>query len=140
MSSVTAVPFLSAGAQVNQEPSVSVTLPSNGSLWGCVAFLGEHEIEVFVAGRRTVTVRGRFQAERLQKFEYRNSEDRAQRVSITARRVGEDALLPVTRVDHLGAGNPVLAFGWRSMPLEQREREGSYTYEVAIVGFTSYES
>lgn len=93
-----------------------VDLPANASLWGYICFAGEREVEVFIAGRNTTTVTGRFNGKRLQEFECKNPKRIGQRVSITARRVGDDNLLTYTQFTFMGTGNPMVSYGVRALP------------------------
>ena len=105
---------------------------------GYVCFLGEKDIDIFVAGRNTTTVSGRFDGKRLQEFQYANPKTIAQRVSITARRVGEDDLLRFTQFRDLGNGSPMVSFGVRPMPQEPEQRHGIYAYEAILTAYTVY--
>jgi hypothetical protein len=138
MAAAAAVPVV-AEMQSTQELPYYVDLPANASLWGYVCFLGEQEIEIFVAGRNTSTIRGRFKGKRLQEFEYENPKRIAQRVSITARRVGEDGLLTYTQFAFVGHGNPMVSYGFRALPQDLSGRAGVYSYEAIVTAFTSYD-
>lgn len=120
------------------ELAYSVDLPADASLWGYVCFLGEKDIEIFVAGRNTTTISGRFDGKRLQEFQYANPKEIAQRVSITARRVGEDNLLGFAQFRDLGNGSPMVSFGVRPMPQEVDHRHGIYAYEAILTAYTVY--
>jgi hypothetical protein len=140
ISTLPAVPVLtSAAGQASQELPFYVDLPSNASLWGYVSFPGDREVELFVTGRNTTTIRGRFDGKRLQEFQYQNPKKIAQRVSITARRVGEDNLLTYTQFAFMGNGNPMIGFGFRPLPEALKQREGIYSYEAILMAFTSYD-
>jgi hypothetical protein len=141
MAALATVPLIGQSeAQKNtQELPYYVDLPANASLWGYVCFAGDRAVEVFIAGRNTTTVTGRFDGKRLQEFEYKNPKKIAQRVSITARRVGEDNLLTYTQFAFMGDGNPMVSYGVRPLPQEATRRDGVYTYETIVMAFTNYE-
>ena len=132
------VPLLGEMQDAHELPYY-VDLPAEATLWGYVCFAGDREVEVFIAGRNTTTVTGRFDGKRLQEFEYKNPKKLAQRVSITARRVGEDNLLTYTQFSFMGQGNPMVSYGVRALPQDMRHREGVYSYEAIVMAFTSYD-
>jgi hypothetical protein len=137
MAAMATVPLVGRLQETHELPYY-VDLPADASLWGYVSFLGEHEVDVFIAGRNTATVTGRFDGKRLQEFEYQNPKKIAQRVSITARRVGEDNLLMYTQFAFMGNGNPMVSYGSRPLPQESTHREGVYSFEAIVMAFTSY--
>jgi len=122
-----------------REMNYSFALEPGATLWGYVGFLGEQLVEIIIAGRHTTSLQGRFDGKRLQEFTYVNR-DRGQpeRVSLTARRVGDDDLLPMTGFQSLGSGNPMVGFGYRPLPQTPSTRQGVYAFDAVLMSFSVF--
>jgi hypothetical protein len=122
-------------------PNFWFEIPPKTTFWGVVMFLGEDPIEVSIATRKDSKVmRGRFDAQRLVEFSWKNKNSDTERVAFRGKALAGDIDLPISGVRGIvGAeGAVMIGFGRRGTPDKSARRLGSYRHEAALIGFVVY--
>lgn len=133
-----AAPFASQAPEI---PNYWADVPAGATLWALVVFTGEDPVEfTILAGKAIKSIRGRFGAQRLAEYSWRNTSSRTERVAIRARAMAGDRELAAARVQFLSGQNVYVGFGRRPAPEKPDDRTGGYPYEALFVGFIVFET
>lgn len=141
---ISSVPFFataSMGSPAGQEvPNYTAEVPPSATLWGVVVFTSDEPVEVTVAAPKSVkALRGRFNAQRLAEYSWRNAGGTTERVIIRATALAGARELKPTKVQFLAEQNVYVGFGRRGTPANLADRRGAYPYEAVFVGFIIFE-
>jgi hypothetical protein len=139
-----ALPILPAlgskSSDAQEVPTFRADVPPGATLWGLVVFTGDEPVEVTLAAGKSVrSIRGRFDAQRLTEYSWRNEAKEIARVGIRARALASERDLQATKIQFLSQQNVYVAFGRRGIPVDLADRSGGYPYEAVFVGFIVFE-
>ena len=129
-------------SEAKQRPEVEnywADVPPGATLWALAVFLSDDPVEFTVgAGKDVQTIRGKFDAQRLKEYSWRNNTGSQQRVAVRARALAGDRELPPSKVQFISEQHVYVAFGVRGTPAKPSDRYGSYPYEAVFVGFVTF--